>query len=374
MVFALVACGDGPSTETAGTDTSSQTVSSSDTASSETASSETASSETASSETVTDTEGGDASSDTVDEPVTPVKFPNLVMANDQMKNRLVIFDFDKYEEGDTLEDLEVWSVNSGHAAGLKYREDTVFGDVVLVGGSHSAIYEYPSGKEIWGTDNPGNNTHSIEILPSGNVIIANSTGGDVRLFRTSALLTGDTARASTYVSVPLSGAHGVLWDPEYEMLWGLGGGELVAFEVRGEGVNQKLVKINGVGGTLPEEKSSGHDLSPDYLDSQFLYITVDSCVMKFDKEENEFVTEFENFETLTGKYIKGLSNNPNGNFFEPGPAGGEGTSWKDWSKASWCTDRIYYFTANEDGTLTRTEIVSNENAFYKVRAFCGQYQ
>lgn len=302
--------------------------------------------------------------------------PNLVMANDQIKERIVIYDFDRYEEGDTLEDLEVWSVRTGHAAGLKYREDTVFGDVVLVGGSRSAIIEYPSKKEVWATTNPGNNTHSVEILPSGNIVLANSTGSCLRLFAASALLDGNTAKAQSYKDYPLDGAHGVLWDPEYNVLWALGNYELAAYRVVGEGPSQTLQKIGGMGARLPEGKDGGHDLSPDYADDQYLYVTVNACTLRFDKEEGTFDSRFKNYNKLNGYAVKGFSNNLNNNFFMaiPGDEKGTGTNFEGHWKASWLTDTIYFCYMKTENMMYRLGVKAEESGFYKVRAFVGQYQ
>ena len=322
---------------------------------------------------VTDSATGSTSDEIVPPTVDPI--PNLVMANDQKKETVVIYDMDKYTEGATLEDLEVWSIPTGHAAGLKFRQDTEFGDVLIVAGSKSAIYEYPSKKELWSTTNPGNNTHSVEILPSGNIVLANSTGGNLRMFYSSVLLDDDSIESpQSYVDYPLVGAHGVLWDPEYEVLWALGDYELCAYMLKGEGENQTLVKVNGMGIELPKGMTGGHDLSPDYSDTRYLYFTVNSCVLRFDKDENELIVEFDDYELLNGTGVKGFSNNPNGVFFIAGIAGGKGTDWADWWKASWCTDTIYYCFRDADGVMQKIPVVSKESAFYKVRAFYGSYQ
>jgi len=322
----------------------------------------------------TDSEGSGTGSSSAEDPTPEAPVANLVMANDQKNDRLVVYDLDRYEEGDALDDLEVWSVKTGHAAGLKFREDTVFGDVVVVGGTRSSIFEYPSGKELWGTDNPGNNTHSVEILPSGNLVLANSSGNNLRLFKTSALLENKKAVANTFTDYELKSAHGVLWDPEYEVLWALGSKELVAYRVIGKGTGEKLVKVSSYSVTLPSGKTGGHDLSPDYTDTQYLYLTVSSFVLRFDKETGKLTEDFNHASKLNASGVKGFSNNPNGNFFYSGPTGGAGTDWKDWSKASWCTDTIYFCYMRGKHVMYRQTLVSKESAFYKVRAFCGQYQ
>ncbi|MBO5221213.1 MAG: hypothetical protein J6C26_02755 [Clostridia bacterium] len=354
MVFALVACGGGEETLTDGSDASvdASTETSTDT----------------SSNTSTNTNGswGDLPEDTV---------PNLVIANDQIKERAVIYDLDAYEEGDTLDDLEVWSVPTGHAAGVKYREDTVFGDVVIVAGSQtSAIYKYPSKEVVWSTSNPGNNPHSIEILPSGNIVIANSTGNCLRVFSASAILDGNKGVAQKFTDYTLKGAHGVLWDPEYEVLWALGGYELAAYAISGTGTGEKLSKVGGMGCDI-SKLGYGHDLQPDYTDTRYLYFTAGNAY-RFDKEENK-AGSFPQASTMQQKEIKGFSNNPNGNVFTTGPLGGAGKFFANSSKESWLTDTIYFFTkkvVKDRVVVTKNEFVSESSAFYKVRAFYGQYQ
>ena len=305
------------------------------------------------------------------------KVPNMAIAVDQIKERVVIYDFDQYDEGDRLDDLEVWSLPVGHCAGVKYREDTVFGDVIIVSGKKSAIYEYPSKRVIWSTKNPGNNPHSIEILPSGNIVIASSTGKTVRLFHTSAILDeNDTTGGQDYIDYELKGARGVLWDPEYNTLWAIGSRELVAYSVVGSGKNERLERIEGLGFTVyPGCPSTGHDITPDYTDSRYLYFAA-GAVFRYDKKENTYAP-IAHSETFFQTGIRGFSNNPNGHFYSTGPLGGTGKFFENSSKESWLTDTIiYYWPETVDGqeVIRRADVVSGSSAFYKVRAFYGKYQ
>ena len=379
MAFSLVACGgDVASTDSEGgnTSTNSGANASSDrpSDSSSDGSSDVVTDSITDGGSVTDSVTGPTSTDVV-VPPTSNAAPNLVMATDQLQGRLVIYDFDRYKEGDTLEDLEVWSVKTGHAAGLKYREDTVLGDVVLVGGSTSYIFEYPSGKVLWSTPNPGSNTHSVELLPSGNIVFANSSGKCLRLFQTCILADPDSVESGqAFTDYELYDAHGVLWDPEYEVLWALGGKELRAYKVEGEGENETLVQVEGMGMEFSKETPNGHDLSPDYTDSRYLYITLDTGVYRFDKKTNELIEDIDNKDLLSGNYIKGFSNNQNGNFFSSIATGGAGLSWENWANASWCTALINYFYYDDSGVLQKVSVAAEESAYYKVRAFCGAYQ
>lgn len=357
MTFSLFACGD-TSTDTAGTDTASAVTGGTDTASA----------------LPSDTDSSAGTSSVTSEPDLPIipedTVDNKVLAIDQIKERAVIYDLDAYQEGDTLEDLEIWSLPIGHAGGIKYREDTVFGDVIIVAGSKSAIYEYPSGKELWSTINPGNNPHSIEILPSGNVVIANSTGNSIRLFAASSVLKGDVGGGQRHIDYPAHGAHGVLWDPEYDVLWVLGG-ELRAYGVYGSGVDEKLTKVNGMGCGV----EFGHDLQPDMLDSRYLYVTAGK-VYRYDKE-NDRIEDFPYSVAMQFGEIKGFSHNQNNKYFSTGPLGGAGKFFEGHWKASWLTDTIYFYAqkvSNGRIVISKTVLVSEESAFYKVRALCGQYQ
>jgi len=372
MAFGLVACGNTDPV----TDTDSAPASTGEITSTDTGSESATSSVDTSTNTSTDTESSGSSSSANTDEVTLQEdvIPNWVIANDQIKERAVIYDLDKYEPGDKLEDLEVWSVKTGHAAGVKYREDTVFGDVVIVAGSYSAIYEYPSGKELWGTNNPGNNTHSIEILPSGNIVLANSTGNSLRMFAASEILKGNKGGAQRYTDYKLEGAHGVLWDPEYEVLWALGGHELVAYFLTGSGVSEKLVVVPDMG--TPFDVGYGHDLTPDYMDTRYLYFTAGS-VYRFDKETNEVMTSFPYASDFKQPEVKGFCHSPNDKYISTGELGGAGKFFANSSKESWLTDTlIFFYKEAKKGkvSMKKIEIVAEESAFYKVRYFCGQYQ
>lgn len=299
---------------------------------------------------------------------------NLVMANDQLNNRVVVYDVD-LRKGSSLDDMEVWSVQTGHAAGLKLRTDSPFGDVLLVAGTRSAIYAFPSGETVWSTDNPGHNSHSIELLPTGHIVIANSTGATLRLFYTNELLEGaKPEEAQTFVDYPLESAHGVLWDPAYEVLWALGSRELRAYRLEGEGNALTLVQDTSLGCALDQDHLWGHDLSPDYKSTNHLYLTVNSCAMRFDKRSNTLTKDFVHSSRLNRKGIKGFSNDPSGSFFVSGETGGAGTSWAESSKASWCTDSIYFGYIDPENGFNVVKLTSEKSAFYKVRAFCGTYQ
>ena len=315
---------------------------------------------------------GDASADSC----TEQSVPDQVMIHNHLTGVLGIYDMALYEEGCTLDDLSVWSCDVPEGgADARYREDTVFGDVIVVTKSGAAaIYSYPEGKLLWRTGDPGNNSHSIEILPGGNVIVANSTGATLRLFKTSALTSGDTEIAARYTEYPLDGAHGVLWDPEYQVLWALGNTELAAYALSGEGTDQTLVKVNGQGIKLPSDSLWGHDLSADLTNTEYLWLTTGYDVFRFNKENNELIEKYPQYGKLDRGNVKGFSNTPNGTYFFCYPNFGPGTSWEKENYADWCTDRVSYAYMKSENFMYVQEIPFEEGAFYKVRTFWGKYQ
>ena len=334
--------------------------------------------------TQTDVQNTDSVSDTeTDEkeeyPLNKVK--DLVIACDQRNTRLVIYDLSDMNEGDPLDDVEEWSVDlKGHGgatnlSGVKYREDTVFGDVIIAvaSGGFAGIIKYPSKEVIWETKSCGSNPHSIEILPNGNLVCASSNGNTLRIYHTSALLKGDKATADTYLQYNLYGAHGVLWDPTEEVLWALGDKELRAYGLVGEASEQKLTVLGGMGLPLPATHPGGHDLSADFSDKNYLYVTTNKGVLRFNKEENAFATDYP-FASVISTVCTGFGNNLNGNFAISSRNGGKGTPWENASYASWCTDTIQFARRTGEATMVKETYKAADSAFYKVRIFYGQYQ
>ena len=307
---------------------------------------------------------------------------NYVIATCTNEKCIVLYDLDTYD-GENLDNCEIWyfapeiqeNYQSGGISGVKYREDTIFGDVVILcaGNGYAAIISYPDGKVLWEVFDSGENAHAIEILPSGNVAVAASNGSTLRVFASCAVLQNDAEAAFTYREYPLKGGHGVLWDPEYEVLWALGSTQLQAYTIAGEGKDETLAFRADLG--CEKQSLDGHDLSADFSDSDYLWVTGKDHVFRFEKETGELLTAYDFCDKLDKPYIKGFGNNPSGSYFQTMPNYGMGTSWEKESYAGWSTDRIYFYHMNEDKTdLETIKCKSNTRAFYKVFSFYGKYQ
>ena len=73
---------------------------------------------------------------------------------------------------------------------------------------------------------------------------------------------------------------------------------------------------------------NGHDLSADFMDSQYLWVAGGKHVYHFDKKTGEMSDVYEHSDILDRPMIKGFGNNPEGNYFFCLPNGGRGTEWE----------------------------------------------
>ncbi|MBP3300434.1 MAG: hypothetical protein J6M34_02885 [Clostridia bacterium] len=378
LTFALVACGESTppvsDTESAGSisETETDTVSTSaptsetDTETEETSSSE---SEKTDSETASDTTSEEK------EEWEPLKvMDNKVLVSDYAAKRIIVYDLDLVGEDGNLDDAEVWSLDNAYSASVKYREDTVFGDVILHTADYNAsIVDYETKEVIWSAPGvAGWGVHSIEILPSGNVVTAANTDGILRMFNSAnGVKNGDKVQYVDYKEVP--GAHGVLWDPEYECLWALGAYDLIAYKVidNGDGT-ESLQKIGGMGGKLPDGAHGGHDLAADLLDSRYLWIT-STKVLRFDKEEGTFSTRYEGNTKLNKNGVKGFGNNLNENYIYT-QSKHDDSAWLSAGNEGYTTDTIVFGYWKSENFLYLKKCVSDGAQFYKARVFYGKYQ
>ncbi|MFD0275083.1 DUF6528 family protein [Kitasatospora sp. NPDC127111] len=121
-------------------------------------------------------------------------------------------------------------------------------------GGLAAVVDTATGGAYWATDTGrAANPHSVELLPDGNVAVAASTGGWVRLYTAS-----QGPRSTGYAEYRLPGAHGVHWDGRTGLLWAVGDDLLTALRVGGTPAVPVLTVVRSV--ALPE--SGGHDLAP----------------------------------------------------------------------------------------------------------------
>ncbi|MFD9794123.1 DUF6528 family protein [Streptomyces sp. NPDC059070] len=178
----------------------------------------------------------------------------------------------------------------------------------------------------WATALPAvSNPHSVELLPDGNIAVAASTGGFVRLYAASR---GE--RATAYTSFELPGAHGLLWDAGDGLLWALGSALLVGLAVEGSPANPGLRAVRTV--ALPD--SGGHDLARAVGPGAPLWVSTSAHVRLFAPGSGTF-TAFGDADGVDRPSVKSVSQHPvSGQILTVSPEPG--------APCTWCTSRIRF--------------------------------
>ncbi len=127
------------------------------------------------------------------------------------------------------------------------------------------------------------NPHSAALLPDGNIASVSSSGF-VRLYTVPEQFTDPNVPFTDY---PLYGGHGLVWDAQSKLLWGLGYLELVAYEYNFDKQNPKLTKVQSYSlrGT---PALGGHDLYP--VPGSRLFLLTGNGAAIFDLETKKFTT------------------------------------------------------------------------------------
>jgi len=215
---------------------------------------------------------------------------------------------------------------------VRLRRDAHTGQAYVLAcasGGLLAQVRYPQGgMPVWAAElGHAPNPHGIELLPDGNIAAAASHGNWVRVY-----VTDGRAMSPTFVQAPLAGAHQVLWDEKLQVLWALGGGRLVKYHVGGSRRQPSLHRLAAF--RLPTR--GGHDLQPDPLHPDRLWVTTVYGVHQFVKSAGRFTAEYPRRRRLYAMHIKSIGTDPvSGTVLQTTPARDDPTGWR--------TDRVDLF-------------------------------
>ncbi|MCS0639327.1 DUF6528 family protein [Streptomyces sp. LP05-1] len=249
----------------------------------------------------------------------PAGTPDVLLA-DQASRRVLRLDGRRREWGPAAVRWAFSPVGDARYADLEPERSWVYPDeaklrvwrgrtYVLLTASYgfAAVVAYPGGGRHWGAAlSPGgiaDNPHSIELLPNGDVAVAASTGGLVRLYAASRGPAG-----VPYTSYPLADAHGLRWDARLRVLWALGGDRLVALRPEpgpagGAPVLTRLLEV-----PLPER--GGHDLGQVAGDTGRLWVSTGKAVYQYVKSTGEFVRDFPGAAGISRADVKSVGDDP----------------------------------------------------------------
>lgn len=217
-------------------------------------------------------------------------------------------------------------------------------------GGFAAVVPYPAGdRAYWAANVAGPaNPHSIELLPDGNVAVAASTGGWVRVYTAS-----QGQRSTTYTEYRLVGAHGVVWDAGRNVLWALGTEALVALNVGGTPAAPVLTEQRSV----PVPTKGGHDLQPVPGRPDLLWVTTEAGVYQFSKASGGFTQRYAGAREIDRPHVKSVSTNPRTGQVVT-------ASVQEGHLCTWCTDTVRL-------AFPRAELALHGAWIYKARWWIG---
>ncbi|MCV4231159.1 DUF6528 family protein [Virgibacillus sp. LDC1] len=253
-----------------------------------------------------------------------------------------------------------FTANWGLPTEARIRNSDFFGtQVMLVTDSRglAAIIPYPAGDfKLWAA-NVGGNPHSAELLPNGNIAVAASTGGWVRIYMSS-----QRCHSTKYAEYRLESAHGVSWDPHNEILWSLGNGAIVGLKVGGTAANPTLTEHV----RLDVARLNGHDIQPVYGDLDRMWVASGGKVYQYVKSTNSLDLTYPGADEISRVGVKAVGNQSSGQVVQTvadvakNPVGG-------CTLYTWCTDSADFFLPSATRTKTGA-------AFYKARIMNPNYQ
>ncbi|MFK7692465.1 DUF6528 family protein [Paenibacillus sp. HJGM_3] len=253
----------------------------------------------------------------------------------------------------------------------KVRTNEVWGGQWMVFTDSSGlagIIPYPQGDaKKWGLA-VGDNPHSAELLPNGNIAIAASTGGWVRVYASS-----QGSSADKYAQYAMPGAHAVLWDPQRQVLWAAGDDALVSLRVAGSDAAPALEEAERI--ALPTKHA--HAVEPVYGNPDRLWVASGSQVYQYVKSTKSFDSAYPGREAISRVGVKSIGNQPSGEVVETvpdmakKPPGG--------CKANnWCTETVDRFRPEGGqpgaGAWSRIGQTLSGEALYKARILNPNYQ
>ena len=162
--------------------------------------------------------------------------------------------------------------------------------------------------------NCGQNPHSAEILPDGNIVTAESKSGEINTFVVDTVkVLGMKAN-----TLKLGNAHNVVWDRKKECIYAtatIQAGVTALFRMKYNGDRNNPQLTNQTRIYTFDKESGGHDLFPVYGEEDKLWLT--AAVYKFDLTGVTDATTNDSTEPTCEKVysiadIKSICNGPDG--------------------------------------------------------------
>ena len=204
---------------------------------------------------------------------------NRIVCTEQFSTRIILFDAEREDWNGP--DTMLWTFDPLYLSGIQpeqLRLFCAFSEVkpvlnmthLLITASGGAVCLVRiEDKKVVFFGHGGNNPHSAELLPDGNIVSISSSGNCLRLFH---------VRENRYEDFQLEYGHGAVWDRKRNCLWTSGLYGITRWEYDG----RKLKRCESCNPFPDNKKFYGHDLFPVYGEDK-LYLTGENMAI-FDPE------------------------------------------------------------------------------------------
>ena len=288
--------------------------------------------------------------------------PHWVGVTDQKNDRLAIYDLAVADWTDPA--AVVWEYidpqHIDYPGGIKFRHTERWGDVLLYcGRMHAGILRISTKEMVFYTQDIPLNPHTVELLPNGTFLVGGTQQWSVYAYDAFGTSDRHTYEIKSDVDV-----HGLLWDPEYRVLWISGQHFIQPYQLSGSATDLTAVRISDR--TIDTGSLGIHDLSAVYGNKDKLWITMNSGVLQAHKKTLTVDRDYIGAEVIGhNPYTPGMGNFPDGVLAWTVP----NNTLQDWD-----TDELYVYVPYGDGKAEKITYHHPDCAWYKCRVFCTDYQ
>lgn len=226
-----------------------------------------------------------------------------IVLTEQQEQRIVIAD------ASSGRILWQWTPRESNIAGAHYTWFTnpdeakpVYNNkylLITASGGGVAIVRIADKKTLF-YENAGENPHSAELLPDGNLVSVSSTDHRLTLFQVDSTFKPGDGYQKT---IEIQDGHNVVWDQKRKLLWATSNNQLKAFRYNNQCAQPDLTQDRSV--SLPGGGS--HDLFPVYGEDA-LWLSQTEHIYQYNIEGDELVP----LDTEYQQSIKSISSGPEG--------------------------------------------------------------
>jgi len=223
--------------------------------------------------------------------------------------------------------------------------------LVTAGAGRVAKIAWDTHEILWTSTVPaGDNAHSVELLPDGQIVVAGSAG-HLRFFPA-----GAAQNSKPTSSEKLRGAHGVLYNDK--RLWALGTTELKQYDIRKNSLAEAKPTIPVPG--------NGHDLALVHGTANHeMWLTNTRDVYRYDKYSGKPPQRVKG--PHGGRKVKSAGNQPDGTIIQTRP---HDTNTRGQCSKDFLTPTVNLFDADGGNARTKTK---RGSCFYKARPVVWTY-